>query len=763
MTGWVLLAGAALLVAGVVARAWTRSGPASSLRRGLWLLAPAGVGKAAGLVVGGQGPQAGLLGLLATLLVLGAILRATPSRGVRSTRGHLAEAVIAGLLVALVVAALPPSALAPGRVGFVLLAAEAAVLWLVFLGRREVRLQGAQLRWLVGGGAALAMAGRLGTAVADVGEHGLLVGAGLLLPALAWIAALAHPQARAPLAHVTRGAPRLAGHQIALVVAAALVGPGVALGDRLVGLPLDAPLPAVTPVVLTLLVVVHLVQLLQQRGQHVWEAQHDTLTGLPTEPLFEDRLRQAIASSRRSGSGLVVAFMDLDGFKEVNDTCGHEAGDEVLRRVAARLTGGLRAEDTVARRSGDEFLMLLTDTDDPSVAQAVVERLMECLSEPMEIDGESHEVGASVGLAAWPGDGLEVDELVQHADEAMYEAKEAGRGQVCWYRSIAATRTHLRVTLAHHLQIALRDGGQLELDHEPMVDLRDGTVDGFTCRARWRHPTLGCLTPSAFLPVAARSGLWRALDLEVLRLACVQARRWRADGMLDVPVRVRLCDDHASSEDLADDVLRILGMSALPPVALVLAVSERALSRGGETFMRTVDVLADHGVDVVVTGFGAADVGIFRLSHVRIAGLELSERIVSRATGVELPVVDTAIRLAHGLGLRVRADGVADDAQAEVLRSRGCVVARGPALGNALSSDALEARLRERVGRRGDHPRALLASDLAPVGTHDHEVSPVDGLLTSTLAGAGDVMESEVTDLLRRVGGISASLGPLTR
>lgn len=762
MIGWGVAAGVTLLVAAALARAWPRSGPASSLRRGLWLLGPASVCKVAGLVVGGRGAVADLLGVLATLLVMAAILRATPARGLRSTRGHLAEATIAGLLAALFVATALPGLLPAPHTGLLLLVGEGTALWLVALGRREIRLQGRHLRWLVGGGLALSLAAGLGAPPTGWGEHELALAAGLLLPTLAWTGALAHPEARAPLPHVTRSAPRLAPRQIILVVMAALAGPALGVAGHLGWLRVDGATVSAVSAPLTLLVVIHLVQLVQQRGQHVWEAQHDALTGLPAEPLFEDRLQQAIASSRRSGTGLVVAFMDLDGFKEVNDTCGHEAGDEVLRRVAARLTDGLRDEDTVARRSGDEFLLLLTDTDDPAVAEAVVERLMERLAEPMEIDGETHRVGASVGLSSWPRDGLEADEIVQHADEAMYEAKEAGRGHACWYRTIAATRTHLRLTLAHQLQTALTDGGQLELDHEPLVDLRDGTVDGLVCRVRWRHPTLGRLTPSAFLPVATRSGLWRALDLEVLRLACTQARRWRADGLLDVPLTVRLCDDHAGSGELADDVLRTLGMAGLPPHALVLAVSERALSRGGATFARTVDTLADHGVEVMVSGFGSEDVGIFRLSHVRIAALELSQRIVGRATGVELPVVETVIRLAQGLGLRVLANGVAHEAQAQLLRSRGCAVARGPAVAAALPGVALEARLRARADRPGGPGPVLQVGDLVPADAVAQEVSTVDALLSSALDGADDVLESEVTDLLRRVGGLSVGLGSAT-
>ena len=691
----------------------------------------------------------GWLGGGGALLAITGLLRATPSRGVGRTREHATEAAIAGLVATMLVAVLLPAAGPWTGTSVLLLACQVAVVWLVCLGGREVGPQSRTLQVLVAGGAAVSVVLRL------AGEAGVLPGGAVLerlatigvvlAPALAWSVAVAHPEARAPLAHVTRTAPTLALRQVLLLMVAAVTATTFSVALPLRALDVGWPVAAVSAS-LTLLVVVHLVLIVDQRGRNVWEAQHDALTGLPTEPLFEDRLRQAIAAARRSGTGVTVAFLDLDGFKQVNDTGGHEAGDEVLRRVAGRLTHGLRAHDTVARRSGDEFLLLLADTENPVVAQEVVERVLHVLSEPMEVDGQRYHLGASAGLASWPRDGLDADELVQHADEAMYDAKEAGRGQVCWYRTMAAMRTHLRFTLAQHLQTALAEGDQLELDYEPLVDLRDGTVRALACRPRWQHPVLGPLSPDAFLLVAERAGLWRVLDLEVMRLACEQASTWRAAGMLDVPMTVSLSDAHVRSHELAGDVLGLLERSRLSPDALVLAVSENALCRGGEVFEDTVDALADHGVAVVLTGFGSVDVGIRRLSHVRIARLELAASLVDRVTGVEGPVVDTILRLAQGLGLQVQAAGVDDDAQAEALRSRGCTVARGPWLAPPISGGELTNRLRARSQRH----RPLGACELAVTATDD--TSPNDRLLTVALDDTGKMLESELDDLLRVLG-----------
>ena len=750
MTGAALLIGVLVLAIVGLRRSWVPSGPASGLRRGLWLLAPAALLTATPLALDGVPTLSGMLGVGGALLVILGLLRATPARSLGATREHATEAAIAGLVATVLVATLLPMTGPWTVTGVLLLACQVAVLWLVWCGGREVRPQGRTLQLLVAGGLAASVVLRLtddmGLLRGGEGSLRLVTAGVVLVPTLAWLAAVAHPQARAPLPHVTRSAPQLAPRQVLLLVGAAVTATSVGIAWPLRGLTSGWAVTAVSAS-LTLLVVVHLLLLVDQQGRNVWEAQHDALTGLPTEPLFEDRLRQAIAGARRSGSGLTVAFVDLDGFKQVNDTCGHEVGDEVLRRAADRLTRCLRAQDTVARRSGDEFLLLLADTPNPAVAQEVVERVLHSLAEPMEIDGQQHHLAASAGLASWPRDGLDADELVQHADEAMYDAKDAGRGQVCWYRTMAATRTHLRLTLAQHLQTALAEGGQLEVDHQPLVDLRDGTVTGLVCRPRWRHPVLGRLSPGAFLPVAERAGLWRLLDLEVLRLACEQAATWRAARLLEAPLTVTLSHEHTRSPELAGDVLALLERYQLPPDALLLAVSEDGLCRGGEVFEATVDDLADHGVEVVLTGFGSVDVGIRRLSHVRIARLELAASLVDRVTGVEGPVVDTILRLAQGLGLEVQAAGVDDDTQVEALRSRGCTVARGPWLAMPISGEELTDRLRARSRRQ----RPLCASELATITTDD-ETSSDDPLLTAALDDAGKVLESELSDLLRRVG-----------
>ena len=750
MTGPALLVAVLALLAVALRRSWVRAGPASGLRRGLWLLAPAAVLTAAPLALDGGPSIPGALGISGALVVIVALLRATPARGLGPTREHATEAAIAGLVATMLVAILLPAAGPWTVTSVLLLASQLAVLWLVCLGGREVRPQGRIVQGLIAGGMATSVVLRLAAEAATLpggpGTQRLVAVGTVLVPALTLTGALAHPQVRAPLPHVTRSAPQLAPRQVLLLVGAAVTATTLGIALPLRGLTDGWAVTAVSAS-LTLLVVVHLVLLVDQRGRNVWEAQHDALTGLPTEPLFEDRLRQAIAGARRSGSGLTVAFVDLDGFKQVNDTGGHEVGDEVLRRAAARLTRGLRAQDTVARRSGDEFLLLLADTENPAVAQEVVERVLHALGEPMEIDGQRHQVGASAGLASWPRDGLDADELVQHADEAMYDAKEAGRGQVCWYRTMAATRAHLRMTLAQHLQTALTDGGQLELDHQPVIDLRDGTVTGLACRARWRHPVLGRLSPAAFLPVAERAGLWRLLDLEVVRLACEQASIWRAAGLLEVPLTVTLSHEHTRSRELAGDVLALLERYRLPPDALLLAVSEDGLCRGGEVFEATVDELADHGVGVVLAGFGSVDVGVRRLSHVRIARLELAASLVERVTGVEGPVVDTILRLAEGLGIQVQADGVAEDTQVEALRARGCMVARGPRLATPVSGEDLTARLRARSQRR----RPLGVAELTSRTIAD-DTSTDDSLLMAALDDTATVFESELSDLLRRVG-----------
>lgn len=750
---WALALVLTTVVLLALAHAWQRADPASVLRRGWWLLAVAGGVQAWTWPLGGASAVGrALLGMGVAAAVLAALLGAARHRRVGALREHVSEAVLAGAVVALLVGTLAVRTGPSLALGLVALWGHVGALWLVWLGPPAVRPQGNVLRLLLAT-SLLPIAGlQVVALVGDVGGKGPWLVALTVLPVILWTWVLLRPAVLAPMAPLARREQALTATQVGLTVSGVLVGPVVLVTWELTGARgLATPL-AVGAGALALLAVLHLLLLVADRGRQAWRAQHDALTGLPTEPLFEDRLRQAIAGARRSGREIGVAFVDLDGFKDVNDSQGHEAGDRVLQEVSRRLGAHLRAQDTVARRSGDEFLVLLPDVAGPDAVELVVQRLLDAVDEPINLDGKMVRVGASVGTALWPRDGLEAQELVGNADAAMYDAKAAGRGQMRWHRPTTATRARLRLTLEQQLKAALA-ADELEVAYEPLVDLRDGSVEALAAQVRWHHPRLGLLTPSSFLPAVAGSGLSHDLDLHVLGLVCRRMARWERASYLAVPAVVELSDAHVARGDLEQQVLSVVRASGLSPRWLTLSVSEDGLRRGGEGLARAVSGWAEHGIRVVVRDFGSSDVGIARLSHVRISGLDLSPHLVQRIRGVELPVVDAAILLADGMGLDVTGAGVDEEEQAEVLRERGCAVARGPALAMPLDAHTLDVRLHALSTEAGHEPGAVPVAALSsPRDATDRPLVGVAEVLAAALRDDDGLSEGALADALHQVG-----------
>jgi predicted signal transduction protein with EAL and GGDEF domain len=396
--------------------------------------------------------------------------------------------------------------------------------------------------------------------------------------------------------------------------------------------------------------------------------------------------------------------------------------------------------------------VLLPDVEDETAAELVAEKLLRVFAEPIDVGTQQHRVGASIGLALWPRDGASADELVRHADEAMYESKGAGRGTITWYRTATSARSRLRLTLSQQLADALGTAA-LELDHQPRVDLRDGTVVGLVSLVRWRHPDLGRLPPSAFLPVAAEAGLSELLDRHVLERACIQAARWSRMGWLDVPVMVHVSDDHTGALDLEERVVHALADAGLPPWRLQLAVTENGLRQGGTVLEQTIADLADLGVGTVVTGFGSGDAGLARFTEVRLAGIELSGRQVSRLRSGGAHFLDAATELAAQLGLEVSGNGVDGELELDRLRSLATSVGRGRHLCRPLTKQELDVLLADLASEPDHDPRGVLAARLVHSGQlagsseHPHLAAVVrDALRQDT-----EVEERALADVLRRV------------
>ena len=402
------------------------------------------------------------------------------------------------------------------------------------------------------------------------------------------------------------------------------------------------------------------------------ESLHDPLTGLPNRALFRLRLE---AATRRGDAGAVV-LADLDRFKEVNDTLGHLAGDELLRVVSRRLTDALRTDDTVARLGGDEFGLLLADVDDADEAQEMLGRVRDQLSAEIVLDGVPLTIEASFGVALHPQHANDVECLLRCADSAMYRGKRGTAGIVVYDPSFAPPPTH-HLTIQRDMRQAIEDD-DLVLHYQPKVCLESGRTTCQEALLRWQHPTRGLLAPGEFLPAVEQSGLIDPLTEWVLRRALADCSRWAAQGE-DWDVAVNVSARNLDSPDFVKTVTDLVAESGVDPGRLHLEITETALAVDVQAAARTLEALALKGIRVALDDFG---VGYASLSHLR--SLALSEVKIDRAFVIGMEhsdsdreVVRSLILLAHGLGLKVTAEGVETASGGEWLRSAGCDSAQG--------------------------------------------------------------------------------------
>jgi diguanylate cyclase (GGDEF)-like protein len=745
------LATATVAVVVTVARTLRHRPVAGSAWRRGWnvvtiALLPAAGALAVNDLAGGVGA---ILLLLAAGLVFVGITGSLPDREPARTRELVLEAALGGGLCTYLVGAVLVDV---SMVQLVAVAVGTSTWWLLvlLLVREGEQVTGA-VRWLTWAFSAVLALHLVALVVAGhrAGELAVRSAAGVVV--VAWAMAGGRPELRERVPTALAPVELLYRGHVRLLLAGVLAGPvAVTANWALDGASRVLPLAAGGGI-LALVSVLHLLQLVRDHGRRAFQARHDALTGLPSEPLFEDRMERAMARGRRAGSGFTVAFLDLDGFKRVNDRDGHEAGDRVLHTVGMRLRSAVRDEDTVARRSGDEFLLLFEGLDDPAAAERVATKLLAVLREPIPVEGRHHRLGASIGLARWPRDGVTAEELMRHADAAMYEAKERGSGAVRWYSTAATTRSRLRLTLAQQLEAAVDTADQLELAFHPRVDLRDGRVVELVALVRWRHPQLGLLLPASFLPLAAETGLTRSVDVAILELACTTMRRWQEDGLIGVPVLVHVADASIGHPDLEEDVVGVLRRTGLQPPQLGLAVAEAGLGRTPSRAARTIEDLAEIGVRTTVTRFGTGNAGVGALASIPLAALELAAPLVARLdSGPPPAVIGAALALADRLALTPTAGGVTSAEQAERLRAAGCGSARGPYLAAPALAHALERRLQQ-VAVRGGPRHPLLAGDLAGEGLPGGEQPDVAAVLAATATADEEVDEGVLAELLARL------------
>ncbi len=424
-------------------------------------------------------------------------------------------------------------------------------------------------------------------------------------------------------------------------------------------------------------------------------AQRDSLTGLPNRMLAGERLGFLLQQARRSGAMVAVMFLDLDNFKTINDSLGHAAGDDLLCQVADKLRACVRESDTVARVSGDEFLILLGDLQDEDAIVAVVAKVTHLLGRAFAIEDVEVLVTASLGIAVAPRDGDSADLLLKNADTAMYQAKDAGRNTFCFFDASMneSVTEHLRI--ASGLRSALASG-ELQLHYQPQFDLHSGRILGAEALLRWRHPELGWIPPAKFIPIAERSGLINELGSWVLRQACLDAQAWRSNGLGELRVAVNVSPLQFRRNDIEREIAQALLASGLPANALELELTESLLVADTRNIGEVLQRLGAQGVQIAIDDFGTGYSNLGYLRRFSVHRLKIDQSFVRRmcANAHDEGLVRAIIEMAHCLDLQTVAEGVEDPQTLERLHAFGCEFAQGYHWSPALPAEAFETYVR---------------------------------------------------------------------
>jgi len=422
-----------------------------------------------------------------------------------------------------------------------------------------------------------------------------------------------------------------------------------------------------------------------------FHAYHDPLTGLPNRMFLKDRLRLALAQARRSGRGFAVVWLDLDHFKEINDTLGHGVGDRILQDVAVRLRDCVRGEDAVARLGGDEFLLLLASVRHKEEAAHVAKKILGRMGEPFRVDGHELHLTTSAGIALFPQDGKDAGTLLKNADGAMYRAKELGRNAYQLYDPAAQRHTLERLDLHNRLRVAL-EHEEMALFYQPQVELTTGRIVAAEALLRWLHPEKGLLLPGEFLPVAEDMGLIVPLGEWVLRKACGDARAWQQRGLPPVRISVNLSVRQVQQPNLRTTLEGVLDETGLARRRLELEISESAARQNFDVTAPVLRDLAGVGIGISIDDFGAGHSLPGYPEGLPIRRLKIDRSLV---TGIEREPRDTGtvrriIQMAHSHGHRVVAEGVETRIELDVLRELECDEFQGWVFSEALPEEGFE-------------------------------------------------------------------------
>jgi diguanylate cyclase (GGDEF)-like protein/PAS domain S-box-containing protein len=400
---------------------------------------------------------------------------------------------------------------------------------------------------------------------------------------------------------------------------------------------------------------------------------NDSLTGLPNRTLFSRLLNQAISEARGHDRGLAVAFLDVDRFKHINDTLGHDTGDRLLREVATRLRASVRDSDTVARLGGDEFVLLLRELGN-DYAATVARKILSAIAKPFTLIGQEFRLTTSIGISIYPRDGLDEQTLMKNADIAMYHAKQEGRNNHQFYAPDLNVHSLERLTLESSLRHAL-ERGELRLHYQAKRGIGSGSITGVEALLRWKHPDLGIVAPMQFIPLAEETGLTVPIGRWVLRTACQQNVEWQRQGLPPVCMAVNLTARQFRDEQLLQDVQSILQSTGLDPHMLELEIAESLLIRDVEDTVRILSGLKSLGVRIAVDDFGTGYSSLATLQRFPLDTIKIDRSFIRDITGgatQQTGLADAIIQIGKRLSLTVVAQGVETRSQAEFLNLHAC-------------------------------------------------------------------------------------------
>jgi diguanylate cyclase (GGDEF)-like protein len=432
--------------------------------------------------------------------------------------------------------------------------------------------------------------------------------------------------------------------------------------------------------------------------QMAHSAEHDFLTGLPNRMLLNDRVGQAIALAKRHAKKVAVLFLDLDGFKHINDSLGHPVGDKLLQSVAKCLVDCIRGSDSVSRQGGDEFVVLLLDLEDAEDAAVTARRMLEAVAQPHHVDHHDLHVTASIGVSVYPDDGLDAEALIKNADTAMYQAKENGRRSFQFFKPAMNARAVERQFIEEGLRRAL-ERREFALHYQPKVNLTTGAITGAEALIRWTHPTRGPVSPADFIPVAEDCGLILPIGAWVLREACEQARAWMDAGLPVTSMAVNVSAMEFRDKSFLDRLFATLAETGLDPRALELELTESVLMKHAASTAIILQALRKRGIQIAVDDFGTGYSSLSYLQRFPVDAVKIDQSFVRQIStaGADTTIVKAVIGMARGLKLRVIAEGVETLEQVAFLRAYRCEEAQGYYFGRPVPAQQFEMLLKNGI------------------------------------------------------------------